>query len=364
VAYASAASALLIATGFLLGCSGGDPSGAPGTTGGAGGIGGASGEAGAGNSPLATVAFDVAEYPGGDGMFLRVPVSINGSPPVGVLLDTGSDGLRVFADALGGTSVDVSATPVSVEFGFGDRMVGHLATGQVSYGKVGSSAPIAFHLVESFECAPSNPSCNFSGGDAKYLTDAGIHGILGVSARTGMLAEIYSPFAQLDAPLSNGFVIRTGGFGAPSGEIAFGLSEPDIGEFQQIALASDGSQPNAVPAWRDDAIETCFTVAGVAVDPPCTDAAFDTGASVDSIYAPNLPPEQVVDGALAPNLTFEAKADPALDLAFTIGAVPTPSVDLVFIDDTEPFALLGVGTFFRYDVLLDLANGKLGFRPL
>ena len=350
---------LLVAMSCLNGCATETGTGA---TGGSGGNG--SGGAGGANATPTTATFEIAAYPDGAGLFALVPISVNGSPIFGVLLDTGSDGLRVFADALQGTQVDVSSTAVDVEFGYGNSMAGHLATGEVSFGGVETAGPVAFHLIESFECAPSYPGCDFAGGEAAILTDAGIHGILGVSTRAGLPEEIYSPFAQLGEPRSNGFVVRTGGFDSASGEIAFGLAAADVAGFAEVSLVAMGSQVNGVPAWRDDAVQTCFTVAGTSVDPPCTDTVFDTGASVDVIYAPNLPIEQVLDGALAPGVSFEARVDPALDLAFTVGAVPEPSVDLVFVDDAVPFALLGMGVFFRNDVLFDLAHGTIGFRPL
>ena len=317
---------------------------------------------GGGGGVTATVAVNVADYPDGSGKVLLVPISVNGSATIDVLLDTGSDGLRVFRDALQGTSVDITTTPVDVEFGFGERMVGHLATAEVSFGSATTSGPVAFHLVESFECTPAVPDCGFATGEPSFLTDAGVDGILGVSTRTGEVAELYSPFAQLDDPLSTGFVIRTGGFESGAGEIEFGLAPSAVSGFERIDLAPMGVHPNAVPAWRDDSVETCFAVNGVAVVPPCTDSVFDTGSSTEVIHAPNLPPGTVQDGSLAPGVSFRARVDPVFDLELVVGATPTPSVDFVLIDDVEPFALLGVGVFLRFDVLYDLEAGKLGFR--
>jgi hypothetical protein len=352
----AAALGLLLTWPCLLGCQAKESNAAAGGNGG-GGLGGA-------GITDDSASFRLTSYPDGAGDLALVPISVNGSPSFGVLLDTGSDGLRVFRDALQGTTIEVSDAAVSVEFGYGNQMAGHLATAEVAFGEVKTPEPIALHLVDSFQCAPDVPACDFAGGEATVLTDAGVYGILGVSTRAGFPAVIYSPFAQLGERRSRGFIIRTGGFGSAAGEVLFGLAEEAVAGFATVSLSAMGTHPNGLPAWRDDAVQTCFSVDDAAVVPRCSETVFDTGSSVDVIYAPSLPSSQVSAGALAPGVEFRAQVEPALDMSFTVGATPSPSFDLVFVDDTIPFALLGMGVFYRHDVLFDLHAGALGFRPL
>jgi len=306
----------------------------------------------------------LADYPDGGGKYLLMTISVNGSPPIDVLLDTGSNGLRVFAEALEGTEVEVGTEALDVEFGNGEKLAGHIATSSVSFGDIATPEPIAYHLVESFECASWNPNCEFADGSGALLTDAGIHGILGVSTRAGQPASVYSPFAQLDPELRAGYVVHTGGWDANVGEVRFGVSDDDMAGFATIDLLPGGSFPSGEPAWADDRVEACFVVNGKDVEPPCTEMVFDTGSSADVIYAPNLPPAEVDYGALAPGVTFEASAAGAFETNFKVGSPQTASLDLVFVDTTMPFAILGIGAFLRNDVWIDQAGGKIGFKLL
>lgn len=359
--------ALLLLVSLLLGCtsgSSGESSASASSTTGAGGAGGG-GDGGAGggvSTDATTVPVTIASYPDGAGDLMIVSISVNGSAPFGVLVDTGSDGLRVFESAIEGATVEATSKSLSVEFGYGNRMLGHLAHAEVAFGEVSTPGPIAIHLVEAFECAPDVPTCDFAKGDASVLTKAGVFGILGTSLRRGFDADIYSPFAQLDATRSRGFIVRSGGFGSTKGELDFALEPAEVASFKTVALAPMGSHPNGRAAWRDDAVETCFHVDDVPVEPACTETVFDTGASVDVIYAPKLPSSALADGVLAPGVSLRVIAEPGLDMTFTVGATPTPSVDLVFVDDTIPFALLGMGVFYRNDVLFDSSSGAIGFR--
>lgn len=301
-----------------------------------------------------TIPVVVAPYAGaGNGSYLRVSITVGGAP-VDVLLDTGSSGLRVFASAIPGAAMTITAEADSVEFGGGDRMVGHTATAIVGFSELATSAPIAFHLVESFACDPAVPACDFAGNNAASFTDSGIYGILGVGLRAGDPAEVFSPFAQL----ADGFVIHTGGFGSTAGEVTLGAATG----FATIALPPAGTLPDGKPAWADDSSQACFTVDGVATQPACTDVVFDTGSNADVIDAMNLSTAQLTNGALAPNVAFAVTSPPAAALAFTVGA-QTTSRDLVLIDTSDAFAILGIEVFFRDEISFDLASGQVGLRP-
>ncbi|MBM4378616.1 MAG: hypothetical protein FJ086_04845 [Deltaproteobacteria bacterium] len=315
----------------------------------------------AGEAPRLSAGFSVAQYPDGSGPLLRMPISVNGSPPIQVLVDTGADGLRLFPGALQGTAVDETAQAISAEFGYGERMEGKLARGTVTVGEAGTAGPIAFHRVERFTCAAHNPGCAFAGGTAPFFEEAGVQGILGVSTRRGEVGALYSPFAQLQGRAREGFTVRTGGAASAGGTVLFGREAADAG-FAMLALPPDGLQPNGVRAFRDGSLTACFAVNGVDVPPRCTEAVFDTGASMDIFHAPQLPAGTVVDGALAPGATLKVSLPGAWEESVTVGTVPQPGKDLFLVDEQAPFALLGVGWFFRYDVAVDAVDGKLGFR--
>ncbi len=326
-----------------------DASGAPDASGGDGGQTGA-----------VSVPIRVVDYPGGGGKLLTVTVSIHGSAPVDLLLDTGSSGLRVLASALGGADVGATSTPMSADFG-GIVLQGRKASAPLRLGDTTTSGPVDFQLIDDVTCAAGDPSCDPSAAGA-FFSDMGTAGILGVGLRTDP-SGIYSPLAQLDAPLSDGFTVRTGGLGSSAGELVLG--QRDLPGATPIALMQTGTLPNAVPAWADDGISICYQVASTPTDPPCTASVFDTGSNLDVLYAPGLPAGDVdADGFLASGVRFEATEGSAFHLDFTVGTPVTFSLDGVLVEQDDPFTILGVEVFLRYDVAFDLVDGRIALRAL
>lgn len=308
----------------------------------------------------ASVPVTIAAYPGGGGKFLRVAITVNGSSPIDLLLDTGSSGLHIFKAALGHTTVTTTSETITTQFG-GEIFFGRKASGTVSIGSVAAPSPVVFDLVESIGCVPGNPYCD-PASVGKYFTDSGIYGIMGIGLRNDP-SGIYSPLAQLGAPLSDGYTLRTGGFASQAGELVLGAKElPGV---TPIALQQIGTLPGGLAAWADDDIQVCYKVDGVATTPPCSAAVLDTGSNLDVLYAKNLPASAVTyDGLLASGVSFEASHAPAFQLKFTVGTPITWSLDGVLVQQDEAFTILGIEVFFRHDVAFDLVNGRIGLLPL
>jgi hypothetical protein len=312
-------------------------------------------------APVTTsVPLTIADYPGGgSGRFLLVAITVNGSAPVDVLLDTGSSGLRVFASALAGTKVTTTSEATSTRLG-GEVLSGHKASGTVCVGGIAIPGPLVFDLVESFSCAAAYPGCDPT-SVAEYFAESGIQGIIGVGLRADP-SGIHNPLARLGAPLSHGFTIRTGGIASGEGELVLGATAlPDAA---WITLTRAGDLPGGGPAWADDEIPVCFKVDGAPTTPPCSPSVLDTGSNLDVLYARSLPAGATTDGLLAPGVRFEAAHEQALGLRFTVGDPVTWSLDGVLVQQDEPFTILGIEVFFRHDVAFDLVNGRIGLRPL
>jgi hypothetical protein len=292
-------------------------------------------------------------------VYLRTTVSVDGSPPIGVLVDTGSNGLRIFASALGGTSISSSNEALSVDFG-GDLLAGHKASAVVHIGSMATASPISIQLVETFSCSPSFPDCNVSDNTGTAYTSAGINGILGIGLRPAT-DGLYSPLAQLGSPIADGFTIHFDGLDSTTGELRLG--PPATEGSAQVQLERSGEFPNGLSAWSDDTVSVCYSVNGAAPQPACVDTVFDTGSNMDVVYGKGLGAATVTaDGYLAPGLAFEAKHEGVFDLKYTTGT--KTSRDLVMVATDDPFTILGVGTFFRYELRFDRVNGKLGFHGL
>lgn len=312
----------------------------------------------------------VSSYADGGGKLLRVSVSLQDAAPFDVLVDTGSDGLRVFGHLLPAemrpAEWDEVLRSVTVQFGAGAEMSGPLVRTQVRLGaELATDAPIAVHWVQEMRCADAMPDCELASGSAPFFTDIGIYGILGVSTRRGQWSELFSPFAQLPEPYANGYVMHAG-VADGDGYIQFG----DTNSFWQagaspaiVALPMDAPHSNGTSAWRDDAIRGCFFLNDAPLDPNCTDMVIDSGSSADVVYANTPDPAWSADGALLPGVRFRAEVGSAWAYAFTVGTWPTPSEDLVFVDGVEPFAVLGVRVFLENDVGFELQSGELRLRP-
>jgi hypothetical protein len=297
----------------------------------------------------ASVPMKIASYSGGQGKYLAVSISVNGSAPFDVLLDTGSTGLRVIQSALNGTTVTTSTQPLSVDFG-GNVMNGHKASATVTLGAQAKTAAIDFHLVESFACDAQTPDCDVKTAGASYWESQGIHGILGVGLRPDP-DGLPSPLAAL----ASRFTLDT-----VAGAIVLGVDEAAGGAKLQLKRLDTG--------WADDQLMLCFKVGGVATSPPCTQTVLDTGSNVDLLYATNVPAASMTsDGELAPNVSFEAtEMTSGFEFGFTVGSPPTPSFDDVWVDATsgDAFSLLGIEVFLRHRVSFDLTAGTISLKKL
>jgi hypothetical protein len=88
-----------------------------------------------------------------------VPVRIGGSASIPAMLDTGSFGLRVMAEAL--SPADYQDTGIERRFAYGSGVALHgpLATAVVAIGDATTGTPVYFQLVRSVGCIPRKPDC-------------------------------------------------------------------------------------------------------------------------------------------------------------------------------------------------------------
>jgi len=322
----------------------------------------------------ASVPLDIVELDDAGTKELGASISINGGPPIRLMVDTGSIGIRVFASAVQGTNVTRTANTAATQFGGGssaETWTGVEAYGVVQIGTAKTPQPIAFQIVTSFACVGCTPSASNDCSEciAPNFTDHGLYGNVGISLRNPndfAPDDIYSPIAQLGHPLSDGFVVHTGGPASTQGELAFGTTGNDLAVFTQVALpaAQPASLPNGLPAWQDTQVDLCFSVNGTPLNPPCSPSIFDTGLDRAIVYGQGVPAGAIENGALAAGALFEARNDAGLDIQFTVED-PQASIDNVqFYSGGMPFSMLGAPVFYRFDVAYDIAGGHIGVRPL
>jgi hypothetical protein len=321
------------------------------------------------NAEPVRVPLRVSTYNDGSGKLLRLSIALDDGVPFDVLVDTGSEGLRVFGNllppAMRPTQLNRLDKDTQVQFGAGAEMSGPLVRSRIHLGEVlESESPITLHWIEEMGCSNDFEDCELSSGAAPFFTEIGIYGILGLSSRQGMVPELFSPLVQLPKPHNDGHLIHVDpdgdeGFillGDPAAWLGHG---PDV---TVVTLMPDTPHPNVTTAWRDDTIEGCFFVNDSALDPPCTELVLDSGSSADVIYARTQQTDFIADGLLAPGVEFRAEIGGNPIYHFMVGDFPMPSEDLVFVDPFEPFAILGVRVFLENDVGIRFLEGQLLLR--
>lgn len=119
-----------------------------------------------------------------------VPVRIGGGPPIAAMLDTGSFGLRVMANAVSPRQYEPLQAVRRYRFGSGVLLEGTLAKATLRIGGAATDGPVVVQVVQAIRCTAVQPDCPAArlspadyriGGDG--LPREGFAAILGVSMR-------------------------------------------------------------------------------------------------------------------------------------------------------------------------------------
>lgn len=309
-----------------------------------------------GDAPPESAVIPLIDRPGDSGFANFVAVSAGGGPAGQVLLDTGSTGLRIRAEAVG-PQVQLTTTPLTYSYTSGNVLTGVLGYLTVSFPGaqpgVATAAPIAVHVVNSITCKPEVPRCpGWSPGQM---------GVMGVAYNP---LPVFNPLAQLPGNLGNGFIVVADDLAEPSVQphLVVGLTAQNSAGFKRAPFEpAQGAQPAGLRAWNTKSVRTCFSVNGGPEG--CYGTVFDTGAGSGSFQTPDLPPAQlhrpVRRGALV-----RTRVEGVMDLTVTAGrrlwtdryryAPPHGGV--------KGFNSGGL-VFRHYQVLFDAVKGEIGFKP-
>ncbi len=238
-----------------------------------------------------TVPLELATAP--DGRFLPViRVSINGSPELRMLADTGSNILVTFPGALDGVTTPVNDTGVAHTANYtGTQAVGTIAgatvTVETSGGPVSTVDPVWF--VDATGCVPQ---CL---GDA---IDAHLDGIFGLSQGRLTIAagldsfDLFSPLAQLPGSDGEGYTVRLTETG---GQLELGRPAEGSGDVVLQQTVAAGTYPTGLPIF-EKRVPLCFQVGTVG---SCLGTTVDSGeftASLMGVAIRRLP-QYYVPGA-------------------------------------------------------------------
>jgi Protein of unknown function (DUF3443) len=294
----------------------------------------------------------------------EIEVRIGNDAPLRVVLDTGSVGLRVFADLLptgNGRGIDVTTAQDEAEYADGTQFAGVVAHAKVHIGKLTTVTTVPFQLVQQVTCDPEVGVCPASGG-AQGLQSEGIDGIMGIGLGGPYQGDpAANPLLALSLPYRNSWSIAMAGGGTSlpaSGTLVLGATEPNqptaAFSLQQASATSLGS-----PTWNDQ-FDLCWDVGGQSA---CELTVFDSGTDVTILGGSNFanvptdaPGE---DGVLNTGTQVQCAQQVDGNPLWSFNAEGGP-MQTVYVEPSGPgWVISGVQAFYSFTVTYDEAQGEI-----
>ena len=265
-------------------------------------------------------------------------IRIGSSGPLHVILDTGSEGLHLYAGGAlkvgNGSGVTLTSTPDLETYGDNEVDRGVVATGRLSIGSLSTSQPIRFGYIAQASCLVADQRCPASGGTAGYV-NSGIDGVMGIGfdQPTGGLGN---PLQSLPAPYSKVWTIWL---------------SPSSGSLQLGAGAPKASHSVVLPL-HDGLANVCFGFKPVTTGRfvGCYPTVFDTGAVFTWVQNPRIPgqpgqPGATVAAGVQVTLTAPGSSSPLA--SFAAGLNVSANV-VVGFPDQVPMADAGLDLYFLF----------------
>lgn len=216
-----------------------------------------------------------------------VPVRIGGGSPIEAMLDTGSFGLRVMADAVSASQYQSLGIVRRYRFGSGVVLEGPLANAVVSIGNATTGEPVTIQVIQSITCTAVRPNCPAArlgaadyriGGDG--LAGEGFQAILGLSMRRPDVET--AALNPLDFVGAREWIVTLPkpGDRAP-GKLIINPNAADLAGFQlfRVELTPPGGAEEDGHPMRENLISACIgTQTAAATDEACGPMKLDTGA--------------------------------------------------------------------------------------
>lgn len=295
----------------------------------------------------------------GAGVRPLVMVKVGGSPPVPVVLDTGSSGLQLFSVALPVNlpGVTTSATPDTATYSDGSVYTGTVARATVTIGGVATSSPIPFGLVSDTTCTAAKPSCPAVNGPLS-ITDRGYFGILGIGLRPPP-PGLTNPLLALPGADGQSWSVAMRG---STGALVLGAPAPSS-PVATFHLSSLGAGPVGGTLWNDRPT-ACWTVGSLGA---CEPTLFDSGSPIAELDGGPLGQAPTTAGtsdvATGTPVTAALSAGSPPWWSFAAGAAA--SQNEVRVDPTNPSATVNasIEAFYAFTITYDDAQGTISLVP-
>lgn len=207
-----------------------------------------------------------------------IPVMVGGNGPVRAMLDTGSFGLRILAQATPPDSYTTTGIQRTYAFQSGASLHGFIAEAVVDVGGAAAHAPIPIQVVQSVDCVPAKPACPVSrvsardyliGGDG--LAGEGFPAIIGLSLRSaGVVPAANNPLGLIGVRTWI-ITLPLPGASAP-GQIILNPGRAETTSFKLFQMprqpareagTGGGARGNTGAAgWQDQVIKGCLGAEG------------------------------------------------------------------------------------------------------
>lgn len=306
-----------------------------------------------------------------DAKGLAITCNVGGSGDALFLFDTGSSGL--FSGVVG-NATDLG-TPFLQSYESGIHFCGTAYQGIIDFGSGAITPDGVFGGVSCaqgsiYNCTCTTSPCSsatcFPTSDNPHL-----YGTFGASlVQSKIVPEIYTLIAQMPGNLKTGFIVQTGGYDGTSPTLIMGLTEENRQGFISAKLNKDGTYPNGVEAWNDRSLEAATSVSfeGEEQNIQMGTILFDTG-NPDAHISPTDPVNPTFlsqsGNILEPGVLFDATVNNAVNWSLIAGTkVSDDRLGVTAPIPDKTYMTTGIDIFYRYNVMYDMENGRIGFQPI
>jgi hypothetical protein len=292
-----------------------------------------------------------------------IDVTIGQDHVVPVLLDTGSVGLHIFANAISASSwpgVKVWSERETVQTLDGTLWSGTIASATLRFGSLRTRSAVPFQLIDAERCGEDGLglSC-VSDGQQDALKAVGADGILGIGMDGPAPGDpVINPLLSLPGKFGRAWTVdMTNASAGGSGALILGpppLHQPLV----RLKLTSMGSS-HGEPIW-DDQPELCWVIGQYRL---CGPTIFDSGSDFADIGSPHLYTHAIPEPGL-PRLIGGNEAVsislPGHSTAFWAFDATGPGVGAVAVADARwPFLDTGEGAFLSFEIQYNNAAGTI-----
>jgi hypothetical protein len=320
-----------------------------------------------------TVTLPLTKVAYGDVVSFGITASVAGGPPRLYLFDTGSSGMFVADAGLDPDDYTKTAQKFHQHYTSGTHYRGDVIDTTIDLGQGAFARGVELGLIEeAYGGTISGWDKSLREGLPPYENH--YYGTFGTSLTPGTLEKqggLYAVIAQLPGNLNTGFIVHSGGIDGKAPTLTIGLTDENRRGFVTVPIPAAGPPgttydsgnglANGVLAWDDRQVMIGYDIEKM--DPFQAPTTFDTGDFSTTLYTGNVPKDLVHDGRLVSGLKFAMEIAPGVEWKFDTGSQGSVNrVDVGGGREGGPVNT-GIGLFYQFDVMYDIENGLLGFRP-